>query len=268
MRRTAASSTYATRALVLRTRQLGEKDRILTLFSPDKGRFGAVAKGARGAKSKLAALAQPLVLARFLLVHGKSLEIVSQAEIENAHSQIAIHVPAAAWAAYACELCDSLPENTPDPEAFELLAIALAVLDHAAGDFAAIESAGLWFEARFLAHMGYAQAIGVCVACETKIRAEKHENARKIAFSPRLGGTLCGACAHHDSGRVEASLEALRTLHRLERAETPMANLEISLAAKSQLAACLRRALSAHLDVRLRSRAFLDEITAAQRLAL
>src|SRR4028118_1295639 len=109
-----SSGTYSTRAVVLRVRLLGEKDRVMTLLSPELGKFAAVAKGARGTKSKLAAVSQPFVLARFLVARGRSLDIATQAEIENAHVHIAGDLLRTAWATYLCELCDAVPEEQPD----------------------------------------------------------------------------------------------------------------------------------------------------------
>ena len=43
-----ASRSYKTEAVVLRSFRLGEADRVLHLYTLDRGRVGAVAKGVRG----------------------------------------------------------------------------------------------------------------------------------------------------------------------------------------------------------------------------
>jgi hypothetical protein len=73
-----STHTYSTSAIVLRNRNLGEKDRIMTLLSPEIGKFSAVAKGARAPKSKLAAVSQSFTHARFLVARGRSLDIATQ----------------------------------------------------------------------------------------------------------------------------------------------------------------------------------------------
>ena len=200
------------------------------------------------------------------MAHGKSLEIVSQVEIETPHGHIAASLPAAAWAAYVCEVCNHLPETLPDREAWELLAIALAFFDVHANDFAGIDDAGLWFEARFLAHQGYAPTLGMCVGCGAKISVPRTEKARSLAFSPRLGGNLCPNCALRDPKHLPVTVEALRTLHHLGRAPLPL-SLAISAPARTDLATLLRRSLAIHLGARFRSRAFLDEIRAGELLS-
>lgn len=257
-----SSATYPARAVVLRTRNLGEKDRIMTLLSAEAGKFSAVARGARAPRSKLAAVSQPFTLARFLVARGRTLDIATQAEIENAHTHIAGDLLHTAWAAYLCELCDAVPERQPDEPLFELLCLALEALDQAAERDEA-DAAGLWFEARFLSLLGYAPTIGRCVACGEKIVVSPHD-AQRIAFSPVLGGTLCAACQARDPQRLAATAQALRALHQLGRAASPLAAdfASLTTASRRDLRACLHRSLVAHLEVKLRSRKFLDEVLA------
>ena len=265
MPRTAASATYLTRAIVLRVRPLGEKDRVLTLLSADHGKLSAAARGARGPKSKLAAVSQPFTLARFLLAHGRSMEIVAQAEIENAHTHIALDLLKTAWASYLCELSDAVPEAQPDEILFHLLSIALAALDASPSTPSEVETVGRWFEARYLSHLGYAPTLGRCVACGTKITADADDSTQQVGFSPQLGGNLCNGCGPRDPSRLNVRVQALRALRKLERADAPpqFDELDITNAAARDLRDCLRRSLLLHLDIRLKSQLFLDEVTAA-----
>jgi len=263
-----SSRTYPARGVVLRSRALGEKDRVLVLLTEDQGKISASARGARNPKSKLAALAQPFTLARFLIAKGRSLDIVSQAEIENAHTHLSGDLIKTAWASYFCELCDAVPEHLPDPELFELLIVSLSTLDAAFGVDAA-ELIGRWFEAKYLAHLGYAPILGRCVACEIKLNVASDDTQQSVAFSPALGGTLCSACAFRDSARLTVRVQSLRALRQLERADAPpdaevfSAQLSLSTQARGDLRDVLQRSLNAHLDVKWKSRAFLDEVLAS-----
>lgn len=261
-----SSRTYPARGVVLRTRAIGEKDRVLVLLTEERGKISAAARGARNPKSKLAAAAQAFTLAKFLIAKGRSLDIVSQVEIENAHTHIAGDLIKTAWASYFCEMCDALPEEMPDPELFELLIVSLSTLDGAAGNDAA-EIIGRWFEAKYLAHLGYAPILGRCVACDTKISIAAEETGKAVAFSPALGGTLCHSCSFRDAGRVNANVQALRALRVLERADSPqddiLARLEMTTQARRDLRDVLQRSLGVHLEVRWKSRAFLDEVLVA-----
>lgn len=256
----AQSGTYSTQAIVLRTRNLGEKDRVMTLLAPE-GKFCAVAKGARGVKSKLAAVSQPFVYARFLVARGRSLDIATQAEIEGAFPLLTTDLLKTAWATYLCELCDLVPEHQPEHELFESLRLALQALnDSESADSST--AAGHWFEAHFLMLLGYTPVIGDCVVCGEKIVAARSETSLKLAFSPILGGTLCNSCMARDPQRLSLAVQSLRGLHQLIRAETPPTKLveQWQAASRRDLRDALRQQLSSHLDVRLKSKRFLDDV--------
>lgn len=278
-RTSAASAPYSARALVLRVRPLGEKDRITTLFSPEIGRFSAVCKGARGPKAKLAAVAQPFIIARFLLNKGRSLDIVNQAQIESAHIHIAGEMGKAAWASFGCEIADNLPEGLPDERGFEILCVLLATLDaipsrgasEESSFDAALDAAGAWFQAQWLAHQGYGAVIGFCAACGEKIALAGDAQQSAIAFSAPQGGTLCAQCARSDPAHFGVSAQSLRALYRLERSRRAPASLRdapfgLGERQSGELGTLLRRSVAQHLGTRLRSQAFLDEIRAARRL--
>ena len=258
MPRTFASATYHARAIVLRVRNIGEKDRVMTLLSEERGKLDATARGSRGPKGKLMAVAQPFVLARFLLAHGRNIDIATQAEIENSHPHITADLLKSAWATYCCELGTVLPEELPENELFLLLRDTLGAFDSAPS--AQAEEIGRWFEARYLSLMGYAPQIGRCVACDKKIVVPSDDMTRKLIYSPGLGGTLCGDCATRDAQRLTVNVMALRALHRISRSPQPE-NLELTSAARRDLRDCLRRGLSAHLEIKPKSQAFLDEVT-------
>ncbi len=265
MPRTAASVPFATRALVLRVRPLGEKDRILTLFSPERGKFSAVARGARSTKGKLAATAQLFVMARFALATGRSLDIVTQAQIETMHPHIAGDVLKTSWASFASECADHAPEGVADEHGFAVMVVFLDALD-SSPNFAATEAAGVWFQSQWLAHAGYAPTIGFCVVCERKIEADE-----ELWFGPQAGGTLCRNCRGTQNSPEQVSSDSMRALYRLERSRRPPASLQdspfsLDERAQGELARSVERALLAHADGRFRSLGALQDVRASARL--
>lgn len=259
------SATYSTEAIVLRTRLIGEKDRVMTLFSSAEGKFDAVARGARNPKSKMAATSQPFVRARFLLARGRNLDIASQAEIETAHIHISADLWRTAWAIYACEVTSIVPPRQPDAALFELLHATLAALDDNRRDNLDIEIAGFWFQARFLEANGYAAMLGRCVVSGEKIVISPTDLTARVAFSPELGGTLCATFANRDPQRLTLLAQSLRALRVLERAPEPplWSDFELTTQARRDLRDCLRRSLLAHLDAHPKSQKFLDEVADA-----
>jgi DNA repair protein RecO (recombination protein O) len=55
-----AGRSYKTEAIVLRSLRFGEADRILHLYTLERGRIGAIAKGIRKTKSRVGARLEPL----------------------------------------------------------------------------------------------------------------------------------------------------------------------------------------------------------------
>ncbi len=265
MPRTAASVPFSTRALVLRARPLGEKDRVLTLFSPERGKFSAVARGARSPKGKLSALAQPFIVARFLGATGRTLDIITQAQIEAIHAHIAGNVLKVSWASFACECADWAPERVADEEGFAILQVFLDALNEAEG-FAGSEAVGVWFQAQWLAHQGYAPTIGACVSCGQKL-----DVTGEFWFGPRSGGTLCRNCRGVEPSPEPVSGAAMRAFHRLERSRRPprtLADAPFSLDEREsgELARSAMRALIAHGEGRLRSLPSLQDARASALL--
>src|SRR4051795_13659771 len=62
---------FKTEAVVLRSIRYGEADRILHLYSRDRGRIGAIAKGARRVKSRLGGRLEPLSRVNLILRQGR-----------------------------------------------------------------------------------------------------------------------------------------------------------------------------------------------------
>lgn len=270
MRRTAASFTYPAHAIVLRARPLGEKDRILTLFCAEKGRISAVAKGARNPKSKLSGLAQPFVLARFLLAKGRSLDIVSQAQIESAHQNLLGDLFKTSWASFACELADHIPEGLPDERGFEILRVFLSSLDQSSDD-STTEAAGIWFETQWLSHQGHAPTVGFCAVCERKMNFPAESQEEKIAYSFEIGGTICSDCVLSVPRHELFSISTLRALHRIERSRAAPISLSLPpflLDAKKigELGQCVRGTLLSHLGERFKSVQILEELRGSKRL--
>ena len=73
-------SLYQVEAIILKARNLGEADKILTLLTKEHGKLDAVAKGVRKIKSKNRGAVQPFSQSRIMLYQGKNLDTVTQCE--------------------------------------------------------------------------------------------------------------------------------------------------------------------------------------------
>ena len=107
------SEAYPLSALVLRNTKVGETDLIVTLLAEDGRQVRAVAKGARKPRSSFAARLDLFAQVDLLLVSGKSLDIVKEARLVDAHRQVSADMEHAAAAAVVADLaCIPMQDNT------------------------------------------------------------------------------------------------------------------------------------------------------------
>ncbi len=240
---------YPSEGLVLHRFPLSETDRVVTLLSPGYGKFAAVAKGARGPKSRLSGATEPFTRCKMLLATGKTFDIITQCEVVRSYTSIRSNMELLARAAYLCELTDRLLlERQPSPVGFELLCWALDLLDSAPHDPDTVVHA---YEMRLLSEVGYQPQLDECVRCRAA-------SDRTTGFSPSLGGAVCDACDWiTDTIRTDAqTLCYLRLLLSGEAEE--LLQLNSSAHARGQVARCMRRHIGYRIDRELKSADFLE----------
>jgi DNA repair protein RecO (recombination protein O) len=178
--------TFKTEAIVLRSIRYGEADRILHLYSRERGRIGAVAKGVRRPKSRFGGRLEPLFRVGLVLHEGRG-ELCTVTSVETIHPHAALRESGAALAraTEACQavlrLFDSAEPNLP---AYNLLAHELALLD--ASPAAAARGQALAFRLKLLLAAGFVPELASCASCG--------EREHLGAFSAGAGGVVCAAC--------------------------------------------------------------------------
>ncbi len=113
----------------MRGRQLGEADRILTLFTLERGKLDAVAKGVRRPRSHLSGRVEFFNECDFLMHRGRSLDVIVSAEIFCAPWSRLVKPERYAVAAVIGELVDAFCEpELAMPEVYELLVGAIGAI--------------------------------------------------------------------------------------------------------------------------------------------
>ncbi|AQP44260.1 DNA repair protein RecO [Tessaracoccus flavus] len=186
--------TYRDQAVVLRTHQLGEADRIITLLTRTHGKVRAVAKGVRRTSSKFGGRLEPFQHVDIQFAEGRgSLEVITQ--VESVHvSKLAADYSRFTAAEVLVETADRLvaEEWSPAVQQYRLLLGALRALETSGMPAPLIVDSYLL---RALAIAGYAVATLNCAGCgDSDVRW----------FSPQGGGAVCTACRTSGSGALEA----------------------------------------------------------------
>ncbi len=214
-----ASRSYKTEAVVLRSFRLGDADRVLHLYTLDRGRVGAVAKGVRKTKSRFGARLEPLSHAALMLHQGSGdLQTVTGAELVRPHSATREDYYRLSVGLIGAEAMLRLfSEQEANERAFTALTRFLDVLDvlptqasrgaPVSDGRPALDPLVLSFQLKLLWLSGYLPHLTSCAECGTG-------GVPLVGYSPRAGGGVCPACA----GRTEAlglSPEGVRGIESL-----------------------------------------------------
>jgi DNA repair protein RecO (recombination protein O) len=180
-----------TEAVVLRSMRYGEADRILHLYTPNRGRLGAIAKGVRRARSRFGGRLEPFFRLHVELHEGRGeLLTVTGAHTIDAHARLREDARALDAASRACDAVGRLFETTePHPPVFHLLCHQLLLLDGSGGEPAAASRAwplALSFRLKLLLAAGLAPQLGACASCGSR--------EHLAGFSGAAGGVVCSAC--------------------------------------------------------------------------
>jgi DNA repair protein RecO (recombination protein O) len=183
--------------VVLRSLRYGEADRILHVYTRDRGRISAIAKGVRRSKSRFGGRLEPFSHVALVLHEGRSdLMTVTGADSVRTHRRLREDGPAIDCAARACDAVGRLFETAePHPEVFHLLLNELALLDADAAK--ATHANQLAFRMKLLLAAGLAPQLSACASCG------EHEHLS--GFSGAAGGVVCAAC---EAGAFPMSEEA------------------------------------------------------------
>jgi DNA repair protein RecO (recombination protein O) len=176
---------YRTEAVVLRRQDIGEADRLLTLYTPGMGKLRVIAKGARKPTSRKAGHLELFLHSTLLVARGHTLDIVTQADTINAFRALREDLVRTTYAHYAAELLDQFTsEGQENRLAFELL---VATLQHFC-DTSDLRLATRFYELRLLALEGYQPQLFHCLSCGDVIQPVVNY------FHPEQGGILCPRC--------------------------------------------------------------------------
>ena len=203
---------YRDDGIVLRTQKLGEADRIITILGRTTGRVRAVAKGVRRTKSRFGARLEPFTHVDLMLHPGRSLDVITQAEVIRPYGEpLAADYPRYTAGVAMLETAERFTPVEKEPALRQLLLLigGLRSLGEAEHDSRLVLDA---FLLRSLAVAGYAPALEECARCGASASARARPDAsapsdparpgasapsgevRLPAFAVAAGGMVCASC--------------------------------------------------------------------------
>lgn len=202
--------TYKTEAVVLRSFRFGEADRVLHLYTHDRGRIGAVAKGVRKTKSRFGARLEPFSHAELLLHQGSGeLHTITGVSLVDPHRPTREDPYRLSVGLVGAEAMLRLfVEEERNERAFEALTRFLTAVDGIPAGTrgrAATDPLALAFQLKLLWLSGYVPHLEGCVECGS--------TEELVGYLPRAGGAVCAPCAPPET--VHLAPEGFRGIHAL-----------------------------------------------------
>lgn len=183
-------NSFVTDAINLKAYNLSESDKIIVMYSKDKGLIRGVAKGVKKPKSKLGARMDLLVANTLMLHKGKNLDTICQAEVLNTFNKTRQDIDKIFYSMYVTEVVNNfgLEEDPSSEVIYNLLYKALNTISSAQNKVE-ILIAVIKFQLKMMIESGFSLEFDTCLYCQCNIGEET------MYFIPTAGGVVCKNCA-------------------------------------------------------------------------
>ncbi len=203
-------NSFSTEGIVLKRRDWGEADRIVTFFTKKRGKITAVAKGVRKVNSRRAPNIELLNHTNIFLHATRGLPILTEAAEIASFPSLKADLEKLSLTYLILELVDQfLEEGQENSEIFDLLTNTLTAIDQA-GSIGKVRILQSSFQIKFLTAVGYLPQLYSCVKCTKKLTSDTNY------LSPHLGGLIDEACSQSTLISKPASVDSIKTMRFLE----------------------------------------------------
>jgi DNA repair protein RecO (recombination protein O) len=249
----ARERSFRTPAIILKRRDFGEADRLLTLLTPHHGKIDAVAKGARKLTSTKTGHVELYTRADMLIHRGRDLAIVVQAEMTAPYLPLREDLARGAYAGYCVELLDRLTTEG-DVDSLRLYAMLDETLVRLSID-PDTRLAVRFFELKLLDLVGFRPELSECIVGHEPLLPEDQ------FFSPGEGGIVCPRHAAQAGSVVPISMDGLKLLRHLQRSTwKAVAALKVPPAAHDDAERVLLGYITTLIERRLQSVDFIRQV--------
>lgn len=243
---------YRAEAIVIRRRDWGEADRLLTLYTREQGKIQAVAKGARKPTSRKSGHVELFTRVQLLIARARSIDIITQAETVESYRELRESLERSTLAHYFAELLDRFTgEAQADPGLYELLTAALRRLCTEPD----ARLVARYYELHLLELAGFRPQLHHCPDCGRELEPVDSY------LSPEAGGVLCPDCGAGRHDAYPLSLAAFKVLrYGQTRSWEHFRRLRLLPALHAELEQALYRYLVYILERNLKSVEFLRQL--------
>ena len=182
-------NSFVTDAINLKSYSLSESDKIIVMYSKDKGLIRGVAKGVKKPKSKLGARMDLLVANTLMLHKGKNLDTICQADVLNNFRKTRQDLDKIFYSMYVTEVVHNFGTED-DPSSEIIYNLLYKALNSIAESNTTIEMllAVIKFQLKIMIETGFSIEFDTCLKCHNSVEKET------MFFVPELGGVICSEC--------------------------------------------------------------------------
>jgi DNA repair protein RecO (recombination protein O) len=242
---------FTTNAIVIRSLNYGESDKITTFFTKDFGKLKGIAKGARRSRKRFQNALGLFSHLRLFFFDKEGLGLVRAESCDILHSfpKIKEDLKKILYGNYYLELMNEMAgEREGNPEAFELLLSSLSNLE----ELDLQEEQLRIFEIRMLSLFGYRPNMRRCNLCQKDWEDLKEPPA--VFFSLERGALICETCSKMRNNLIPISLGTARLVEKISQVELPkISRLRFTLQALSESQELLPKFISYQLGKELKS---------------
>jgi DNA repair protein RecO (recombination protein O) len=234
---------FETEAIVLRTFNLAEADKIVVCLTRQSGVVRAVARGARKLKSRFGAGLEPFTLINlgYYEKEGRELVSLSQAEIVRSYFKISRHSEAVAALSYLCELVmEFAPPHEPNEKLFRMVSACIEAISVAPEEWQALVR---YFEVWMLRLSGFWPDLRACADCGRGFGA-----GVEIYFNAEFN-LRCHVCSQGQGTLLSTETHAqLRAMQRLSPQDFAQASRQVAQPVRTELAQVTQRLIERILE--------------------
>jgi len=222
---------FETEALILRSYNLAEADKIVVCLSRSAGLIRGVAKGCRKLKNRFGAALEPFTLVNLTYYEKEHQELVSFRQVEILKSRFNLSSNAALLTGFSY-MGDLLIDFSPPHQANDnLFRMAIACFEAVSETPADLDAVLRYFEVWLLKLEGFLPDLRTCGNCN---KAFVDDGA--VYLGPDLS-LRCSQCSSGRGGAVSKRLHAqLRTAEKLSPAKFAEGAREVSKETKREMA--------------------------------
>lgn len=183
--------------IVMRYANYKDYDRMITLFTLERGKLSALARGARRPKSALVNGTEQFCMAEYVLFQSKDRYTITSCNILDSFYDIRSNIDSYYSASYFSSVCQTIvQEEQPDEKTYEIFAKLLAYLSHSESNALTNLIVGLCV---LLDISGFKPELQYCEKCKEKL------DPKDAYYDRYTGNIFCGTCKKHTDRKLSSS---------------------------------------------------------------